>query len=50
VQVETTKGDILRGKGLDAVEDFSHFTFKSQVSGQFPDFKRRVEANEDKIY
>ena len=50
VQVETIKGDILRGKGLDAVEDFSHFTFKSQVSGQFPDFKRRVEANEDKIY
>jgi len=50
VQVETTKGGILRGKGLDAVEDFSHFTFKSQVSGQFPDFKRRVEANEDKIY
>jgi LPS export ABC transporter protein LptC len=50
VQVETIKGDILRGKGLDAVEDFSHFTFKSQVSGQFPDFKRRVEANEDRIY
>ncbi len=50
VQVETIKGDILRGKGLDAVEDFSHFTFKSQVSGSFPDFKRRVEANEDKIY
>ena len=50
VQIETPKGDIMRGKGLDAVEDFSHFTFKSQVSGQFPDFKRRVEANDDRIY
>ena len=50
VQIETPKGDIMRGKGLDAVEDFSHFTFKSQVSGQFPDFKRRAEANNDKIY
>jgi LPS export ABC transporter protein LptC len=50
VQIETIKGDIMRGKGLDAVEDFSRFTFKSQVSGQFPDFKRRAEANDDKIY
>jgi len=50
VQIETPKGDIMRGKGLDAVEDFSRFTFKSQVSGQFPDFKRRAEANNDKIY
>ena len=47
VQIETVKGDILRGKGLDAVEDFSHFSFKSQVSGQFPDFKRRAESNEE---
>lgn len=50
VQIETVKGDILRGKGLDAVEDFSRFTFKSQVSGTFPDFKRRVEANDDALY
>lgn len=50
VQIETVKGDILRGKGLDAVEDFSRFTFKSQVSGKFPDFKRRMEANDDKLY
>ena len=50
VQIETVKGDILRGKGLDAVEDFSRFTFKSQVSGTFPDFKRRVEENDDKMF
>ena len=50
VQIETPKGDIMRGKGLDAAEDFSRFVFKSKVSGQFPDFKRRVEANDDKIY
>ena len=50
VQIETPKGDILRGKGLDAVEDFSHFTFKSQVSGQFPDFKGRMDKNDDKVF
>jgi hypothetical protein len=50
VQIETVKGDILRGKGLDAVEDFSRFTFKSQVSGKFPDFKRRMEENDDKMF
>jgi LPS export ABC transporter protein LptC len=50
VQIETHKGDVLRGKGLDATEDFSHFTFKSEVTGHFPDFKRRMEANDDKIY
>ena len=50
VQIETPKGDVMRGKGLDAAEDFSRFTFKAKVSGQFPDFKRRMEANDDKIY
>jgi LPS export ABC transporter protein LptC len=50
VQIETVKGDILRGKGLDAVEDFSRFTFKSEVSGKFPDFKTRVETNDDGVY
>lgn len=50
VQIETPKGDVLRGKGLDAVEDFSRFTFKSQVSGQFPNFKDRMEKNDDKAF
>jgi LPS export ABC transporter protein LptC len=50
VQIETPKGDIMRGKGLDAAEDFSHFVFKTKVSGKFPDFKRRMEASDDKIY
>jgi LPS export ABC transporter protein LptC len=50
VQIETAKGDILRGKGLDAVEDFSRFTFKSQVSGKFPNFKDRMEKNDDKVF
>ncbi|MBN1128615.1 MAG: LPS export ABC transporter periplasmic protein LptC [Chitinispirillaceae bacterium] len=50
VQIETVKGDILRGKGLDATEDFSRFTFKAQVSGTFPDFKRRMETDDDRIY
>jgi LPS export ABC transporter protein LptC len=50
VQIETVKGDVLRGKGLDAVEDFSRFTFKSQVSGQFPNFKERMDKNDDKVF
>ena len=50
VQIETPKGDVMRGKGLDAAEDFSRFIFKAKVSGTFPDFKRRAEANDDKIY
>lgn len=50
VQITTKKGDILRGKGLNATEDFSRFSFKSNVSGQFPDFKRRVEANEESFF
>jgi LPS export ABC transporter protein LptC len=50
VQIETPKGDILRGKGLDAVEDFSRFTFKSQVTGKFPNFKDRMDKNDDKTF
>ena len=50
VQIETKRGDILRGKGLDATEDFSRFSFKSNVSGKFPDFKRRVETNEESVF
>jgi LPS export ABC transporter protein LptC len=50
VQIETKKGDILRGKGLNAVEDFSRFSFKSDVRGIFPDFKRRSETNEESFF
>lgn len=50
VQIETKKGDILRGKGLDANEDFSHFSFKEDVTGAFPDFKRRMENKEESIF
>jgi LPS export ABC transporter protein LptC len=50
VQIETKKGDVLRGKGLDAVEDFSRFSFKSDVSGKFPDFKERMESNEEQVF
>jgi hypothetical protein len=49
VQIETNKGDILKGKGLDATEDFSHFSFKEDVTGAFPDFKRRMENKEESI-
>ncbi|MFP4013898.1 MAG: LPS export ABC transporter periplasmic protein LptC [Chitinispirillaceae bacterium] len=47
VQIETPKGDVLRGKGLDAVDNFSRFSFKSDVRGKFPDFKRRLEQEDE---
>lgn len=50
VQIETSAGDILRGKGLDATEDFSRFNFKEDVTGKFPDFKKRLEVNEESIF
>lgn len=50
VQIETKKGDVLRGKGLDATEDFSRFSFKSDVTGEFPNFRERVEKDEEDIF
>jgi len=47
VQVETKKGDILRGKGLEARDDFSRFSFNAEVQGVFPDFKRRMEEGDE---
>ena len=47
VQIETPKGDLLRGKGLDATDNFSRFTFKADVRGKFPDFRRRMEENDE---
>lgn len=50
VVIKTKKGDILSGTGLDAVEDFSRFTFRKDVKGTFPDFRRRVESNEESFF
>jgi len=50
VQIETPKGDILMGKGLNAKDDFSRFSFSSDVQGVFPDFKRRVEEEGDENF
>jgi LPS export ABC transporter protein LptC len=47
VQLTTKKNDVLRGKGLDAAEDFSSWEFKQDVSGRFPNFKERVERGEE---
>jgi LPS export ABC transporter protein LptC len=47
VQILNSKGDIFRGKGLDAWEDFSLWSFKSNVTGVFPNFKERMEKDED---
>ncbi len=50
VQIETKKGDVLRGKGLNATEDFSKFSFKSDVTGKFPDFETRMETNDEAVF
>jgi LPS export ABC transporter protein LptC len=50
VQVETQKGDVLQGKGLEARDDFSRFSFSSEVHGVFPDFKRRMEEGDEDFF
>jgi LPS export ABC transporter protein LptC len=47
VQITTPGGDILRGKGLDAVEDFSSWTLRENVTGSFPKFRKRVEEDDE---
>ncbi len=43
VEIRTKNGDVIRGKGLDATESFSSWTLRSKVSGEFPNFKNRVD-------
>jgi LPS export ABC transporter protein LptC len=50
VQIQTPKGDVLRGKGLDAVDDFSRFSFKADVRGRFPDFRKRMEQEDEDFF
>ncbi|KMQ51264.1 hypothetical protein CHISP_1747 [Chitinispirillum alkaliphilum] len=50
VQIETARGDVLRGRGLDAVDNFSSFSFRSNVTGKFPDIRRRMEQDEDLFF
>jgi hypothetical protein len=47
VEIQTPKGDVLRGKGLMAEEDFSSWSLIRSVSGTFPDFKKRIEQDEE---
>jgi LPS export ABC transporter protein LptC len=46
VEICTPGGDVLRGKGLDATESFSNWKLRQEVSGKFPNFKKRVDSNE----
>jgi len=47
VEITTQKGDVLRGKGVDATEDFSSWSFLHEVSGRFPNFKERMEKGDE---
>ena len=46
VEITTQKGDVMRGKGVDAAEDFSSWQFLHDVSGRFPNFKERIDKGE----
>lgn len=46
VELRTPGGDVLRGKGLDATETFSTWSLRSGVSGEFPNFKGRMDKGE----
>ncbi len=46
VEIRTARGDVLRGKGFEAREDFSHSVFKHNVSGEFPQFRERIESDD----
>lgn len=46
VEITTQKGDVMRGKGVDAAEDFSSWQFLHDVSGRFPNFKERIDKGD----
>ncbi|MBD3391784.1 MAG: LPS export ABC transporter periplasmic protein LptC [Chitinivibrionales bacterium] len=46
VQITTPEGDVLRGKGLDANESFTRWSLRESVSGRFPNFRERVEQED----
>lgn len=47
VEIRTPEGDVLRGRGLDATESFSSWSLRENVSGEFPNFKERMDSDED---
>ncbi|MFW5774816.1 MAG: LPS export ABC transporter periplasmic protein LptC [Chitinivibrionales bacterium] len=47
VQIITSGGDVLRGRGLDANESFSRWSLKQSVTGEFPNFKRQFDEDDD---
>jgi len=46
VEITTQKGDVMRGKGVDAAEDFSSWQFFQDVSGRFPNFRERIDKGD----
>ena len=47
VEISSPDGDVLRGRGLDATESFSTWSLREKVSGEFPNFKERMDSDED---
>jgi LPS export ABC transporter protein LptC len=46
VEIETASGEIMRGKGFEAAEDFSWWSFHSNVAGQFSDFNAMIQEKD----
>lgn len=47
VVITTAKGDRMQGKGFTASESFSRSSFRERVRAKFPNFKERVEQDDD---
>jgi LPS export ABC transporter protein LptC len=47
VEIQTPGGDIMRGKGLDADENFTNWKLRESVSGSFPRFRERMDNDEE---
>jgi LPS export ABC transporter protein LptC len=46
VKITTPRGDVMRGKGLDATETFSTWRLLASVRGEFPNFRERAGSDD----
>lgn len=47
VEIASASGEVMRGKGFDAAEDFSWWEFKKDVSGEFTNFDEQLGFSEE---
>jgi len=47
VTIITAKGDVMKGKNLDADENFNRWVFRESVSGEIREFRKRIESEDN---